>query len=165
MSIRISENSNSRIWFSSDYHFGHENIIKYCDRPFENVEEMRKVIVKRHNEVVKKTDIVFCLGDISFNHSLENLDKMNGSFILIKGNHDDKHVKKISPADMVVSYYNIHLLLLHNPKNIYGNFSLNVCGHVHEKWKYRKDINALNVGVDVNNFYPVSLKEVLTYVR
>ena len=90
---------------------------------------------------------------------------MNGSFILIKGNHDDKHVKKISPAEMVVSYYNTHLLLLHNPKNIYGNFSLNVCGHVHEKWKYRKDINALNVGVDVNNFYPVSLKEVLTYVR
>lgn len=126
---------------------------------------MNSEIIRRHNEVVAKTDIVFCLGDISFNHSLSHLNKMNGSFVIIKGNHDDKHVKKIAFSDVVVDYYKIHLLCVHKPMNIYGKFNLNVVGHVHEKWKYREDINALNVGVDVNDFYPVSLNEVLKYCK
>jgi len=145
--------------------FDHFNIIRYCDRPFVTVEEMNAEIIRRHNEVVKKTDIVFCLGDISFNHSLDHLHKMNGTFITVRGNHDDRHVKKISPADLVVEYYKIRLLCLHKPDNIYGNFNLNVCGHVHQHWIYRKDINALNVGVDVHDFYPVSLDQVLKYCK
>jgi calcineurin-like phosphoesterase family protein len=161
----LNENTNSRVWFSSDYHFEHANIIKYCKRPFEDVNEMRREIICRHNEVVKKTDLVFCLGDISFNHSLDHLHKMNGTFIIIKGNHDDKNVKKISPKEMILSYYKVRLLLVHKPLSIYGNFDLNVCGHVHEKWKYREDINALNVGVDVWDFYPVPLDEVLKYCK
>lgn len=165
MSIMLNENSANRVWFSSDYHFGHANIIKYCDRPYSSVEEMDNDIINKHNEVVKKTDLVICLGDISFNHSIEHLHKMNGSFIIVKGNHDDKHVKKISFNNLVLSYYNINLLCVHKPIHIYGKFHLNICGHVHEKWQYRKDINALNVGVDVNNFYPVSLKEVLKYCK
>lgn len=161
----LNENSGSRVWFSSDYHFEHANIIKYCNRPFDNVEEMHNTIVNRHNEVVKKTDLVICLGDISFNHSIEHLHRMNGVFVIVRGNHDDKHVKKISFSDLVLSYYKINLLCVHKPANIYGKFHLNICGHVHEKWKYRKDINALNVGVDVWDFYPVSLNEVLKYCK
>ena len=50
-------------WWTSDYHFSHANIIKYCDRPFESVEEMNEAIIKRHNERVKPEDTVFFLGD------------------------------------------------------------------------------------------------------
>lgn len=163
--IMINEKSCSRVWFSSDYHFYHANVIKYCDRPFKDVDEMNAEIVRRHNSVVGKTDLVFCLGDISFKHCLKNLHGMNGSFIIVYGNHDDKHVKKTSFKELVIEYYNIHLLCTHKPQNIYGNFNLNVVGHVHGAYRYREDINAFNVGVDVNDFYPVSLSEVLKYCR
>ena len=161
----INEKSSGQIWFSSDYHFDHVNILKYCDRPFDNVKAMNEEIIRRHNEVVDKTDLVFCLGDISFNHSLSHLHRMNGTFILVKGNHDDKHVKKISSKDVIIDYYKVHLLCVHKPIHIYGDFNLNVVGHVHTAWKYREDINAFNVGVDVHNFYPVNIKDVLKYCK
>ena len=56
-------------WFSSDYHLGHANIIKYCERPFVDVEEMSATIIKNHNQRVKKEDTVFFLGDFCFRNS------------------------------------------------------------------------------------------------
>ena len=53
-------------FFTSDTHFGHENIIKYCGRPFKDVEKMNERLIKNWNEVVKDTDTIFHLGDFSF---------------------------------------------------------------------------------------------------
>ena len=75
----------------SDWHFGHYNIIKYCNRPFESVEEMNDVMIQRHNARVRKNDRCWVLGDIGspgadkLTHIVE---KLNGHKILIKGNHD-----------------------------------------------------------------------------
>lgn len=79
------------IWFTSDPHFSHENIIKYCNRPFENAEEMNKFLIKSYNRYVKPGDILYFLGDIGFDKSQEIkevLSKINGTKILILGNHD-----------------------------------------------------------------------------
>lgn len=79
-------------WFTSDLHFGHANILGYCDRPFQTVEEMDEEIISRWNKVVGFDDEVWVLGDWSlggnFERSLGYVERLNGSKILLPGNHD-----------------------------------------------------------------------------
>ncbi len=80
------------IWFTSDQHFGHENIIKYCNRPFASVDQMNFELVRRHNAVVKDDDIVFHLGDFSMHpRMLFILSLLKGVHYLVAGNHDRCH--------------------------------------------------------------------------
>lgn len=80
-------------WFTSDQHFSHVNVIKYCNRPFENVNEMNEELVKRHNVLVQPGDTVYHLGDFSMNRNvvLQYLPRLNGNHYLIAGNHDACH--------------------------------------------------------------------------
>lgn len=82
------------IYLTADSHLGHDNIIKYAKRPFSSCEEMDKVIISRWNEIVRKDDLVYHLGDFSFKDPSYYLDKLNGNKILIKGNHDYKRIRK-----------------------------------------------------------------------
>ncbi len=78
-------------WFTSDTHFGHENIIKYCDRPFGSVDEMNKTIIRNWNSYVAPEDIVYHLGDVALGQitdSLNCVSALNGHKILVLGNHD-----------------------------------------------------------------------------
>lgn len=78
-------------WFTSDTHFGHANIIKYCDRPFASVDAMNKAIIKNWNSVVSPDDTVYHLGDVALgdiNSSLACVGALNGYKILVLGNHD-----------------------------------------------------------------------------
>jgi calcineurin-like phosphoesterase family protein len=80
-----------RTWFTSDAHFGHTNIITYCDRPFPSVEAMRDDLVRRWNERVADGDRVLVLGDFALgriDHSLRVLEQLNGTKDLLVGNHD-----------------------------------------------------------------------------
>ena len=81
-----------KIFFTSDLHFGHENVIKFDNRPFKTVEEMDEELIRRWNAKVGKGDLVYVLGDMiwkSRNGDAEQLIKsLNGQIILIKGNHD-----------------------------------------------------------------------------
>ena len=83
-------------WIISDTHFGHENIIKYCNRPFSSVEEMDARMIKLWNNVVKKNDIVYHLGDFGVGNKeyiSKIVSKLNGRIFLILGNHDSHPVK------------------------------------------------------------------------
>ena len=55
------------VYFTGDEHYGHRNVIKYCNRPFQDVDEMDREIIKRHNEVVGDDDTVYHLGDFTIN--------------------------------------------------------------------------------------------------
>ena len=82
-----------KVFFTSDTHFGHKNIIKYCNRPFSDIDEMNKVLINNWNKVVSEGDIVFHLGDFAFGgfplwESIRS--RLNGSIYLIRGNHDFK---------------------------------------------------------------------------
>lgn len=79
------------IWFSSDSHYGHENIIKYCDRPFKDADHMDEVMIERWNDRVAEDDVVFHLGDVAMGditRSLPKIARLNGKIIMISGNHD-----------------------------------------------------------------------------
>lgn len=83
------------MWFTSDEHYGHENIIRHCARPFANHDEMEGELIARHNTVVARKDVVYHLGDFSLRTGTEYLtrllSRLNGRHILVAGNHDKCH--------------------------------------------------------------------------
>lgn len=77
------------IWYTSDHHFDHRNIIKYCDRPFRDVDHMNEMLVKNHNDNVAPDDVVYFVGDLSLGvRSLRFVHRLNGRIIFLAGNHD-----------------------------------------------------------------------------
>ena len=91
--LRDTKAMIKKIFFSPDHHFGHANIIKYCNRPFESVDIMNEEMVKRWNSVVGPNDTVYYLGDFSLSNNLVEAftQKLNGEKHLIMGNHDACH--------------------------------------------------------------------------
>lgn len=175
------------IWFISDTHFGHSNILKYCNRPFKSIEEHDKRLIKNWNERVKPEDLVFHLGDFCFSRSSEAptaprassafeyyRNQLNGNIIFIAGNHDRHNKIKTPIRSIVIKYGGKLIKLTHQPEHAEGKYSLNFVGHVHQHWKFRKEIidcritTLVNLSVDVWNFRPVKYGEIisaLTHVR
>ncbi len=78
-------------WFTSDMHFGHANIIRYCDRPFADVDAMDRGLVARWNDTVADGDEVWVLGDVAMgriDESLGLIGELAGTKLLVPGNHD-----------------------------------------------------------------------------
>lgn len=83
----------TRTFATSDEHFWHVNVIRYCQRPFKDVEEMNELMILKWNEVVLPTDTVYCVGDFSMAFRAVELytKRLNGYKILVAGNHDFCH--------------------------------------------------------------------------
>ena len=171
-----------KVFFTSDTHFYHANIINFCKRPFANVETMNEALIENWNEVVGANDIVFHLGDFCFGGSAEwtnILNRLNGKIYLIIGNHDLKNLRKgyYKRFEEVVMQMHIEV----DKQRIYLNHCPFLCyagaydgvwqlfGHVHTcENNIGKDAPRLNmifptqydVGVDNNNFTPVSFDQV-----
>ena len=81
------------IYFTSDQHYWHANVIRYCARPFSSVDEMNEAMIKNWNDVVTPEDTVYCLGDISlaFRPIEAYTPRLNGTKYLVPGNHDFCH--------------------------------------------------------------------------
>lgn len=87
----------AKVYFTSDTHFNHANIIGFCSRPFKNVNEMNETLIANWNRVVGVDDIVFHLGDFCLGGSAEwtnVLNRLNGKIYLIVGNHDMKNLRQ-----------------------------------------------------------------------
>ncbi len=81
------------VFLTSDQHWGHRNILTYCNRPYQSVEEMNEGLISGHNSVVKPGDTVYHLGDFSLDKRAPEkvLHRLNGEHHLIIGNHDWCH--------------------------------------------------------------------------
>ena len=153
-------------FFTSDEHYFHKNIMKHSNRPFSSVEEMNSELIKRHNKVVGKNDIVIHGGDLTFIKPKERVyreivNKLNGNHIFVQGNHDHWIPKKERKHiwEKYFKEYGLHIVVCHYPmrtwnKSHYG--SIQLFGHVHGNLEPYP--NQYDIGVDVNNFYPVSLE-------
>ena len=81
------------IYFTSDTHFQHTNIIKYCNRPFKDVDEMNERLINNWNSIVSNDDTIYHPGDFCLSNDKEIINifkRLNDNKILICGNHDRK---------------------------------------------------------------------------
>lgn len=91
MYLNLQNNKEFRFFITSDTHFRHKNILKYSNRPFENINEMDEYMISAWNDKVSSNDIVFHLGDFAFsgsNNIVNLLSKLSGTIYFIYGNHD-----------------------------------------------------------------------------
>jgi calcineurin-like phosphoesterase family protein len=160
-----------RIFITSDTHFGHKNIIKYCKRPFESVEEMDCAIRDIWNSLVNPKDIVFHLGDFALNRSGKYSDlpsHLNGKKILVKGNHDDAKILTNPSWERVCETFNLpykglKIRMRHHPwVETKEPNTIFLHGHTHGNqgdWHNGQ----IDVGVDSWDFAPVDLEEIIEF--
>jgi calcineurin-like phosphoesterase family protein len=173
-----------KVFWVADYHFGHANIIKFCQRPFSNVDEMDREMTRRHNEVVDPNDWVYSLGDFTLGpDAMRYLSHLNGRWRFIVAGHDKRWAKKFPWAEGLYERLEpIHeislgrnnlppkLVLSHYPlltweASFHGSWNLH--GHNHMQsdpvaiaYDDRETSTAgkrINVGVDYWDFYPQTL--------
>ncbi len=166
-------------YYTSDLHFGCKYIFERTNRPFENVEEMGKTIIDNFNERLSKDDVLIILGDVACRgyNPVKELRAINCKKVLIKGNHDVGPLTHKSFRDCFVDIRDYELIrdkdytiiLNHYPlaewdgyfKGIYHFY-----GHVHNSnigsgLLMNLLPRAINVGVDVNDFKPMTAKELI----
>lgn len=164
----------ANIFFTSDEHYYHTNILKYCNRPFRDIEEMNEALIREHNEVVKNTDKVYHLGDFTFKSpriAANVFRRLNGEHYFIRGNHDEwvfdnglresfkdiEHFKGIKDYEELKFGRNgekIHLVLFHFPlltwhKSHRGSIMLH--GHTHsniDRHNEESNTKRFDIGVD-----------------
>jgi calcineurin-like phosphoesterase family protein len=167
-------------WYTADPHFGHENAISFCKRPFGSAEEMDNTLLKNLWSKVGSDDDLWIVGDFAFGPKARNPGYVEGIFKelpsvqkhLIVGNHDLEPALAL-PWDSIAHLaevrdgpHNQAHTLWHYPmitRNHARRQALQLFGHVHNNWRGSR--NSINVGVDVWDFMPVRFEEIVERAR
>lgn len=181
----------ARIFFTADLHFGHSKMLVYCNRPYKDTAEMDEKLIENWNATVKPEDSVYLLGDVGFytpEKTTELVKRLHGKIYLILGNHDRALIKhsraqikegqklvfewmkdiyylKVPDPDRKDGYQPI--IMCHYPFRTwnhmnYGSWHLH--GHCHGGLPYDGYTKIMDVGVDPNEYRPVSYDEVKAYM-
>lgn len=181
----ITKFTGDDLFLTSDSHFNHSNILRFCERPFSSIEEHDQVLIDNWNSVVGPEDTVFHLGDFCFGGFpkwKEIREQLNGHIILIKGNHDDHSMT--TGAERLFDYVSYQmritvdgrvvylnhfpfLCFAHGDPGLYSdnNLAFALSGHTHirknntgsdSKFTSLYKPTQYDVGVDNNNFTPIS---------
>lgn len=158
--------TSGRFFFTSDEHYYHKNIIKFCNRPFSSKEEMNEEMIRRHNEVVTEHDTTIHAGDFAFVKSIKDaykiIHKLNGKHIFLRGSHDHwmdstKYFheileKRLEDQLVVVCHYAMRVWAAshYNSWHLYG----------HSHGRLQPEGKSMDIGVDTNNFYPYSFEQI-----
>lgn len=151
-------------FFTADEHYFHKNIIKYCNRPFKDLDEMNEEQIKRHNLIVGNNDTTIHIGDFLFgkkSRANQIIPELNGKHIFIQGSHD-KWLQGTNTSQIFSMKLGTtlivccHYAMLVWPKSHFNSWLL--FGHSHNCLEgFGK---SFDVGVDGNNFYPYSEEEI-----
>lgn len=170
----------ANLWFTSDYHIGHWNILKLGKgRPFSCLDEMHAAIADRHNAIVRPGDLVYNLGDfglkVKWDELLRFRRRLTGNIYFVKGNHDSvtkemfrrapdafvwvKELETIKPKiDGIPPITLCHYALRTWPGSNKEHWQL--YGHSHGMLPELPNLLAFDVGVDCWNFTPISIEQV-----
>lgn len=169
------------LFFTSDLHFDHINVLKYCNRPFDNVGEMNEAIINNWNKAIRPSDTVICAGDIcmgNLEHSVKYVARLNGRKILIKGNHDKGALKRAAFREQFAEIHDYlelkdggdTFVIMHYPLATWNGAhrgAMHLHGHSHHS--YHPGLPStldkgkiLDVGIDGNgyNHTPISIDQV-----
>ena len=173
----MTEQTSRKVW-TSDLHFDHTNAIKFCGRPWATVDEMNDGIINNFNSKVRPGDTVYILGDLYFGKTAERLDgflsRLNGNKILILGNHDYSKFKDVYRRNFVAvkdydeTYITVDgiktkVVMSHYPMlawNGQHRGSIMLHGHCHSNMRYPFINRIMDVGVDAQNWFPVTDAEI-----
>lgn len=171
---------NPKIYFSSDHHFQHANVIKYDNRPFKSIEQMNERLIFNHNQMVKKEDLCFFLGDIYLrggkeggkSHYLDFLLQLNGRITLIQGNHCKRNGVTGAIQSANLSLGGLNILLVHDPIYATTKYDLVLHGHTHSMnhtmllQENEKETLLVNVCVNAWDYRVVEWEKIYTlYMR
>lgn len=167
------------IWFTADEHYGHNNVIAFCKRPFSDLGDMRAGLIRRHNEVVMPGDLVYHIGDmfwrtLPLEDALSVMKSLNGQHYYVRGNHEeliDEHQELRDCFVWVKERAHIHpeggprngIVLDHFAGRVWHRSdkgSWQLYGHSHGDLYDNPNLMAFDIGVDTSNYYPVSLEQV-----
>lgn len=178
------------IYVCSDLHLGHDKEFLWKTRGFNSVEEHDAAIIQRHNELVKPDDTVYCLGDLFFGdkeQGIEKLQKLNGQFYVVIGNHDtnarvaeylrlmgsdeNNHFKILNVQYAYeFKYKKYHLFFTHYP-TITGNpgspfYTWNIHGHTHSNSSIDESrLLCYDVSPEAHDCRPILLDDILEELR
>lgn len=171
------------IFFTSDHHFGHQNIIRFCNRPFESVEQMNSELIRRWNEKIQKGDDVYHLGDFALcsNEVFSEIrEQLNGNIHLIAGNHEATALNNRKRFAWMKEYYELkvkdedspngvqRIVLFHYAMRTWRGASRgtwHLYGHSHNTLPDWENSLSFDIGVDCHNFYPLSYEEVKSIMK
>ena len=156
-----------KLYVTSDTHFNHKNIIKYCNRPFNDVYEMNETLINNWNSVVTPEDIIYHLGDFGFGTKeelQEIFDRLNGYKYLIMGNHDRKSKTYYQGLGFIKVYktkYELDKYVLSHYPIIVPDNKINIFGHIHNKEidEEFNDENHICICPEKTDYKPVLLIE------
>ncbi len=159
-------------WFTADEHYSHRKIIQYSNRPFKSINEMNETIIENNNKVVGTRDTVIHAGDFTLLKDKELIykkiiNRLKGNHIFLVGSHDywlksSPNARQIWERKMNGCYIVVcHYAMRTWPRSHYNSFQL--YGHSHGKLKPMGKQH--DIGVDNNNFYPVSFKDVIAIMK
>ena len=162
----------------SDLHLDHDNIIEYCHRPFETVDEMNETLVNNWNSTIDPADEVLFGGDLTIRSSaavvLDWIETLNGEMVFLIGNHDTTIFEQLDSVSFVdhysFTYRDIPFTVVHDPADGPGNPTGWVLhGHHHNNWPERfpfidHDNQRVNFSVELINFRPLALDRLVEYI-
>lgn len=172
------------IYFTSDHHFNHENVIKYDGRPFSSLEEMEEALIEGWNSTVRRGDIVYHVGDFALSYGKKDAARISSIFSrlnggekhLIRGNHDRKEVYNLKWTS--VDFYKevkVDLGGIHKQRIILSHYAMRVWNQMHRgSWMLYghshgslSDIGGLttDIGVKCWNYLPVSLDQIILFME
>ncbi len=175
------------VFFTSDTHFGHANVIRYSNRPWAMVNDMNDGIIERWNSCVKPDDTVYHLGDFCLTKRIDVIDewlgRLNGTIRLVRGNHDNwtkryeqlenkhkiKWIRDYAERTFQVDGVKWKFILMHFPILFWNHSqhgSIMLHGHCHGNAQpHNEGVRRMDVGVDCNNWYPVLLENIVTVME
>lgn len=161
-----------KTFFIADLHLGHKNIIEYCNRPFNSIDDMNIALIDNWNKMVGDDDKVFMLGDFALS-SNENIIRwgkaLRGKKVLVRGNHDRAPDTVYYEAGFQYVYqypvfWNQTFLLSHAPITTNIGEVINIHGHIHNNPigdECQTDNSFLCVSAEMVNYKPIDFKQIL----